>query len=276
MAGSQHPVGITTPIDRQSPATLVRDAFESWQLSAGTIDGFSVVHKFGRNSAVGTTFVPVAMGGAYRTPQTATTLRIKAGNANDTAAGSGARKVMIQGLDGTGALVSEELETNGISAGTASTNSFLRLFRAWVSESGTYATQTTGSHTADVVVEDSGGTDDWAVIDATDYPRGQTEVAAYTVPLTKTAYIMSISMSVDSTQPADLILLQRGSILDSAAPYDAMRMQIQYTGLASPASLKPKTPLGPYSALTDIVFMAKVGVSTGTVEVDFEILLLDD
>lgn len=32
-------------------------------------DNADIVHKFGRNSAVGTSFVPVCIGGVYQTPQ---------------------------------------------------------------------------------------------------------------------------------------------------------------------------------------------------------------
>ena len=71
---------------------------EFWlNVQRGNVPGASVVHKFGRNAAV-TTMAPIAFGGVYQTPQpaSATTLRVKAGNTNDTAAGSGAREITIQ------------------------------------------------------------------------------------------------------------------------------------------------------------------------------------
>ena len=56
---------------------------------ADAADGFSVVHKFGKNDAIGTTVKPICLGGVWQMPQVAnaTTLRVKAGNANDTAGG---------------------------------------------------------------------------------------------------------------------------------------------------------------------------------------------
>lgn len=94
------------------------------KLAEGAKHGYSIVHKFGRNESVGTSFVPIAGGGIYRTPQTgsATTLRVKAGNANDASDGTGARAVTIEGIDSTGALASEVLATNGTSAGAAGTD----------------------------------------------------------------------------------------------------------------------------------------------------------
>ena len=50
---------------------------------------WEIENKFGDNTAVGTSYVPITGNGIYRTPQVsgATTLRVKAGgDANDTAA----------------------------------------------------------------------------------------------------------------------------------------------------------------------------------------------
>jgi hypothetical protein len=243
----------------------------------GEVAGHSVVYKFGRNDAVGASYAPISMGAVYRTPQVsaATTVRVKAGNTNDTAAGSGAREITVQGLDETGALVSEALPTAGVSAGAASTTTFLRLFRAWVSESGTYAAATAGSHAADVVIENGAGGTDWLTIDATDFPRGQSEIAVYTVPLGKTAYLYSVDLNVDSTKPASVILFKRQDILQTAPPYSAMRIFTQWDGISGAGSAKPAFPQGPYPALTDIGFMAKAGSPT-SIDVEFELLLIDD
>ena len=125
------------------------------EVAKGNISGASIIHKFGQSDAIGTSFVPVARGSIYHTVQvgSATTLRVKAGNTNDTAAGSGAQKVMLEGIDETGAIATEELTTAGTSASTASTTTFIRLYRMYVSESGTYATSAAGSHAADIVIE---------------------------------------------------------------------------------------------------------------------------
>ena len=235
-----------------------------------------LVHKFGRNLAV-TSMVPVTIGGVFNTPQpaAATTLRVKAGNTNDTSAGSGARTIALEGLDETGALVEETLTTNGTSAGSAGSVTFTRLFRAFVATSGTYATSAAGSHAADIVIENGAGGTDWLTIDSTDYPRGQSEVAAYSVPLGETAHIMSITTHVQSTKPADIILFKRGGIDDSAPPYEGWREQVQFSGVDGGFSLKPATPLGPYVAGTDLVFLAQAGTSA-EVSIDFEIILTKD
>ena len=236
---------------------------------------FSVT-KFGRNAAVGTTFVPVALGGIYRTPQVgaATAVRVKAGDVVDTALGDGAREVTVQGLDQTGALVSEALPTAGASAGAASTTTFIRLFRAFVSESGTYASQVAGSHTADIVIENAAGTEDWLTIDATDFPKGQSEIAVYTVPLGHSAMITNLAIQPETAKVMDVILFQRSGILETAAPYQGMRVVNFFASIDAPYNLDPDAPLGLFPELTDIGFMAKVPSSTGKVSIAFEIIVM--
>lgn len=246
----------------------------------GKIKGLKVVHKFGRNRVVPSgVFTPITIGGIYRTPQpsAATTLRIKAGgNANDTLLGTGARKVTLTGVDSTCMEIMEEVELAGISASASTTAQFLRLYEAIVTESGTYATQAIGSHAGDIVIEDTAGTEDWATIDSTLFPKSQTEIGNYTVPAGKTAYILSILVSVDSNKAADVALFQRQGVGKTAAPFDAMRLVIEFGALLGVANILPKCPLGPFPALTDLGFMAQVVAGTADVDVDFEILVIDD
>lgn len=166
------------------------------------------LNKFGRNSAVGTTFVPLSNGGLWPMPTAAnaTKLRIKAGNANDTAGGSGARAVIIQGRDATGSLTTETLTTAGTSAGPLSENSYMRVHRAWISESGTYATTgpDTGSQAADVVIENAAGTEDWVNIEGGSYKAGQSEIGGYTIPKGFDGFIYSIHIVADTNKSADI------------------------------------------------------------------------
>lgn len=244
---------------------------------AGNVAGHSIVHKFGRNASVGTTFVPLSIGGLYLTPQVsgATTLRVKAGNTNDTATGSGARSITLQGLDETGALVSETIPTAGVSAGTASSATFIRLLRAYVETSGTYATTSAGSHAADIVIENGAGGTDWATISVTDFPRSQSEIGCYTIPLGKTGYVKTIEATIQATRTVDVIMLQRKNILETAVPYSALREVKQWTGLSGGVNSLPAAPLGKFPALTDIIFIAKAVATGAGAVVQFEILLID-
>jgi len=248
------------------------------EVAKGNVPGHSLIHKFGRNAAAGTTFVPMSLGGVYRTPQpaAATALRIKAGNANDTAAGSGAREITIQGLDETGALVTAVLATAGASASANTSETFIRFFRAWVSASGTYASVAAGSHAADIVIENAAGSEDWGTIDVTSFPKAQTEIGAYSVPAGKTAYLLAATIHSDSTKITTIIFFQRTSILDAAAPYDGMRMVFDVTVKEGMSEERPVSPSGPFAGPCDLGFLGKVGVGTAEVVVDFELLLVDD
>ncbi|MCK5607361.1 hypothetical protein KAR91_36090 [Candidatus Pacearchaeota archaeon] len=251
-------------------------------ISQGHIPGIEVVHKFGRNAAIPTTFEPVSIGGLYPTPQVsgATALRIKAGgNANDTVAGSGARKVTLQGLDETGALITEEVSLAGASASAATTATFLRLFRFFVSESGAYGTfNPIGvSQAAAITIENAAGTEDWGIVDfETAWGRGQSEVGLYTVPLGKVAFVSTMDTSVDVTKVVDIVAFSRRGILDTVAPYQAIRTFAELSGVSGEESAAPSTPYGPFPALTDIGMVAKVTSGTAEMDVHLEILLIDE
>lgn len=246
------------------------------RVAAGKVNNHSVVHKFGRNAAVGTSFVPVAIGGIYRTPQVAdaTKIRVKAGNAADEASSSGARAVIVQGLDANGDLITNTLTTAGASAGASSSSEFIRLFRAYVSESGSYATQSGGSHVDPVVIENVAGTEDWLTIDgsAASFPYGQSEVGVYSVPSGYKGYINCGTLATDTGRVTDIILFRREAILDTSPPYEAMRALLVFQLTSNTFNFNPESPIevvGP----CDVGFMARVEAATGQVSVDFEILL---
>lgn len=262
-----------------SDASVVRPSFPALDIGRGLWSGLSTIHKFGR-AVVGTSFVPVALGGVYQTPQAsgATALRIKSGgNANDTAAGSGAREITVTGLDENFNEATETIATAGSSASSATTTTFTRLYRAYVSASGSYATASAGSHSGDIVIENSGGGTDWGTMSATNFPRGQTEIAAYSVPTGYTAYIKYIAVNVESNKTVDILGFSRANIDETSAPYSAMRVFIEMGGIdAGETEIKPDTPMGPYVGPCDIGFLAEVSTGSGEVDIDFEILLVNE
>jgi hypothetical protein len=240
---------------------------------------YSVVHKFGRSVTIGTSFAPLSIGNVYQTPQVAgaTTLRVKAGNTNDTAAGSGAQAVKLYGIDETGALVEETLATAGTSASSTTSATFIRLFRAYVSAAGAYATPTAGGMAADIVIENGAGGTDWATISSADFDRGQSQIGCYTVPLGKTAYVQQIDVSVDikAAKPVSLLLMQRRNILQTAAPYSTWRLVEEFDGIETEMHMTENVPLGPFPALTDLVWFAKASATSGC-EVNTAIMLVDE
>lgn len=262
------------------PFVLERFSKEFYQeVAAGNVAKHSIVQIFGRNPAVGTSFVPITIGGIYEMPQVAgaTTLRIKAGgDANDTAAGTGAREITVEVLDETGAFVSETIATAGASASTVTTVTAIRLLRVFVSKSGTYATTAGGTHAADIVIENGAGGTDWATISSTDFDRSQSTIGFYTIPLGKTGYVHAFSTTVDSTKSANIIAIRRENILETAAPFSPMRAILELGGKTGQDSIELKLPATEIPALTDIGLLGTIASGTTEIDVSFSILIVND
>ena len=243
------------------------------EVAKNNVAGHSLVHKFGKHENVGASYQPLAIGGVYQTPQVsgAVALRVKAGNANDSPGGSGARKIFLQGVDDTGAEVTDLLNTNGASAGSAGSTLFLRTYRSYIDESGTYGSSSGGSHAANIVIETVAG-DPWLTVDATDFARSQSQIGSYTVPLGFEAYVHEYSLTTSSNKAVDFLFFKRENILQTSAPYSAMRCVREHVGIQGyyPGEFKGGQM---FDELTDIGWMVKAA-ATAVATVDFEIVLV--
>jgi len=243
-------------------------------VSRGNVQGVRVLHHFGRNTAIGSTFTPVTRSGFYRTPQVsgATALRIKAGgNANDTANGSGAQAITLVGLNADGELISEVIATAGASASAPTVQTFIRLMDSFVSASGTYATQTSPSHVGNITVEAAAGGADWALISDGSFPRGDSEIGAYTVPKGRSAYVQAIRLASSADKKANIILFKRSGILETVAPYSPMVLLAEFPEVSGSVTVDYDPPLS-FPQLTDFGFMASVSASTVDVTVSFDVI----
>jgi hypothetical protein len=243
-------------------------------ISRGNVQGVRVIHCFGRNTSIGATFTPVTRSGFYRTPQVsgATALRIKAGgNANDTANGSGARAITLTGINADGELISETIATAGASASAATSQTFIRLLDAFVSASGTYATQAAPSHVGSITIENADGGSDWALISDGSFPRGDTEIGVYTVPKGRSAYVQEIRLASNADKKANIVLFKRSGILETVAPYSGMVLLAEFPEVSGSLQVDYDPPLA-FPQLTDFGFMASVSSSTVDVSVSFDVI----
>ena len=251
------------------------------EVSKGNIPGHSIVNKFGRNGVVGTSLTFISISGQYQTPLASTTLEILSGSANDTAAGTGARKVKVVGLDATWNEVEVEVTMNGTTPVALGTQ-FLRVYRMFVSESGSYAAVTTPSHLGQITLRTSGAGATWCIIDtiegtATGFGIGQTQVAGYTIPLGYTGYLLSKTVTVETTKPASVYFFKRENADDVATPFTgAMRLFEQNDGIAQPFNVSLKAALQSFPEKTDVGFFAKVGTGTASVSTEFQLLLVQN
>jgi len=239
--------------------------------------GVTVVHKFGRNEGIGTTYEALSVGGIYQTPQSAVSLEFISDDTGDALDAGGMHELTVIGLDASfveQTVVTAAHATDGLTA-VAISGTWCRVYRAYVSQSGTYANTSTGSHIGDIVVRVASAGATYVTISTTDYPRGQSEIACYTIPTGKTGYLASIALTVISGKPVDFLFMQRPNADDTSSSHTGTMREIWHAvGVPDRATLSPKTPMGPFVGPCDLIMLTK-GASTPTAEADFEILLLD-
>lgn len=169
-------------------------------IARGLVRGASVIHKFGRNPNVGGAPETIwEQGGIYTYLTVASTVYVSGADAQDSAAGTGARTVTVQGLDANYNAIEETLTVDG----AVSTQSFLRVFRAFVASAGSLQ-----SNKGNVLVSTgaSGGGTVLAKIatigTGTVFGQGQTNLALYTIPAGKTGYLTNWNVGVGNYNDA--------------------------------------------------------------------------
>ena len=250
------------------PAPSVTDYWLA--IAKGEVPGHSVVNKFGRNPSVpnGSWAGVLSQGGLFPWLTAATTVRIKAGgNAADTAAGLGAQSILVTGLDGTGAEISEIIVTAGASASASTSLSFLRPVRAYVVDAGTYG----GSCTGTITIENTAGTQDLLELPA---GFGQTLFCGYSIPLGYTGYLVGIDLQSDAVKTVDFRLKTRANLLDVTTPFSPALVKYYWAGILGTFAHDPPSPLLTLQPLTDIWVEAYGGGAITEVSAQLEILLV--
>lgn len=260
-----------TSLSIQSSTTLhvseMSDFFIS--ASAGIIPGVTVLHKFGSNSACSTSEEGIhSLGGAIPFTSSADTVRVKAGgNANDTAAGTGARTIVVSGVDANFATSSETITLAGGSASASTTASFMRVTRAFVSGAGTYGAANAG----DIIIQTTGGTD-LIQIDAS---KGQSQTTLFTVPAGKTGYILGYQGNSSSAKPNTIKFFIRNSADDVTAPYSPYRIQSTRSELSGSFDEQFRVPLR-VTEKTDIWATCLMTTGAGSADVEYDVVFYNN
>lgn len=166
-----------------------------FNIARGKINKASHINKFGYNETVGTSYVPITDLGTNVLPSSAGALTLVSDSTADTSAGTGARTVEVEGLDGDYNSLTETFTLNGVT-NVVGSESFLRVFRMKVVTAGTGQVNT-GNITGSI------GGSDVAQITAT---QGQTAMAVYTIPANKTGYFIKFHGSLSKNQEANFQL----------------------------------------------------------------------
>lgn len=165
-----------------------------------------------RCTAASTAYKPLSANGTaaawFSTP---TAVYAESFNANDDAAGSGVRTIRVKGLDSNLAEVEEVLALTGSSAGTPSTQTFLRINGAEVETVGT----DWGGNFSSVYVTSTGPNRHvWigSSFSSTAYGVGQGTTERYTVPAGYTAYATAAECtSASGSQYVSFMIWSRSS-----------------------------------------------------------------
>ena len=228
---------------------------------------FGKVHKFGKNTAIGTGFVEVWDGGTHTWPTAAAAVRVQAGgNAADDIAGAGARKIQIEGLDENWEEAEEVIELAGASQSSATTTTFIRVFRAYVSEVGTYH----GSNTGAITIEDASA-NVHAYIEA---GAGQTQMTQYTTPINTVSSMSRLAFTIDTGKTVDVRMYQNTNANDVSAGYTgAKRLIHEWVGLKDLVFRDRLDANITFNGATDIWFEAKVSVGTASISIDYDLVI---
>ena len=158
--------------------------------STGEINGLKSINKFGSNLSIDTGSAPETIwstGGLYVFPASSGSISVVSSSANDTAAGTGARTIIVEGLNEDYEEITETFTMDGVNPVSSSLwNNWLRVYRAFVTTAGTSEvnageiTITLGAITVATIPVD----------------LGQTQMAIFTIPQDKKGYIVSITGSI--------------------------------------------------------------------------------
>lgn len=218
----------------ENTGATIKTTFSFYDSAAlGHVKNSMVGHKFGYVEAAGTTKETVwDQGGLYVYLTAATILKLSSSDANDTAAGTGARTVHIYGLDGNYDEIDEILPLNGQTA-VNTTETYLRVFRLIVETAGT-----TGENEGDIYLGDGTVT---AGVPADKYAKvlignNQTLMAIYTVPRGKTLLIPRWYANVGQGKEATIDAVARDNA--NGAIFQVKQRRLLYqSALAMPQTI---------------------------------------
>ena len=171
-------------------------------IAAGNVRKVSHINKFGYNDAVGTSWEPIRVGSELIVyPTTAATVSVVSANAGDTAAGTGARTVEIQGLDQDYNKTIENITLNGTTP-VNTTKTFIRIFRIRVMTAGSNGAPE-GNLTASI-----GGNVQITLDNTYD---NQSLYAAYTIPANHDGYLLRVQATTTKDNKVAMVAIKTKS-----------------------------------------------------------------
>lgn len=200
------------------------------QVARGLVQGHKTLFKFGNNpDSNGSLETVWSHSSLYVYPTAATVMKVSSTSADDNGTGTGARTVLVAGLDANYNEASETVTLTGQTP-VLTTTVFIRVFRSYVVSAGSGGTAAGTIYVGDGTVT--------AGVPATVYaeiPLGenQTLMAMWTVPAGYTFYMYRGSFSAASNNAAQYVLGKfmvrpLGGVFRNAADVTANSNVIQY------------------------------------------------
>ncbi len=156
---------------------------------------YAQIGKFGKSSAVGTTPVLISsLGGSVPFRPAPKFFRVRVGgNVADDVAGSGARSIRISGLRGSDlTFYDEPIPLSGADASVDTSETFWRVYRASVIETGVYG----GVNAGDIVIEDEDGNAHMQILAG----EGQTQFCSFSIPADYGCQIRRLVFTVEGNK----------------------------------------------------------------------------
>jgi len=218
-------------------------------IAQGLVSGTSSINKFGYRESIPSSYQTIWDGTADYAYAAAGTVLAVADNTSSDNNGT----VEVQGLDQNYALITETLTIGG----SASSNQFLRVFRARM------ITANTGSTNVDEI-RIKRATTDLAIILA---GAGQTLMSLYTIPAGKTGYLIRLQGNVDANNDALFRLISRPL-------NESFNVKGQFGVFASGFTVEYPIPLV-FTEKTDLQVVAKSQNNVGG-GANFDLILKDN
>lgn len=237
----------------------------------GKVPDTAVFQKYGYNASVpnGTFAFVTGVGQTEFTIQAPGVARVVSNNAQDGIAGTGARKVLLTGLDDLGQIAAEEVDLVASGTSLPTTETWWRVDRAIVTEVGTYGGANIGD--LEVTVDGAAGNQDIIIAGA-----NRAAAATWSTPTGLNARLLSVHGSVDGNQTASIRLYTRPSLTTVAAPMGPKILHKSWDGVSGEFSYKPRAPELAYAPLSD-VWMEASGAAGGiSVRAEFELIVFID
>lgn len=241
------------------------------KLGEGDVQGYKSVTKLGFNPAVGTTAELVSGVAGLSSPfmpTVATRVEAVSASANDTAAGTGVRSILITGLDASLNEIQEVITLNGATP-VASVQSFLRVYDAISITCGTYRGTNDGNITIRVI---SGGATILVIL------AGQSTSLSshFCVPAGRSLYFHWFFAALEGSKNVSLTFWVAASADVVAAPFVPTLAAGRSGGVGSVFEQNFAGVVGKIGEKTDIWVTGAATSSTAAVTIEYSYILKTD